>query len=74
MDYATIHKLIEASGYKKVGTESVIISYTTNYIKNTDRIEVKWELGGYVRSIAISDVNGESKLFESAELFIETFS
>lgn len=73
MDYVTIHKLIEANGYKKVTTKSRIISFTTNYIKDNDRITVNWQMGGYVKSIIHVDISGKKILFETAKKFIETF-
>jgi hypothetical protein len=74
MDYVTIHKLVKASGYKKVTTENILLSFTTNYLKGNDRIQVKWEMGGYVKEVTHTDNMGQKKIFETAEQFITTFA
>ena len=73
MDYATVHRLIEANGYKKVTTEGTLTFFSTNYLKNSDRINIEWEMGGYVKEIILYKVNSEKIIFEDAEQFVETF-
>lgn len=74
MDFATISNLVQASGYTKANTQSSLINYDTLFTRGTDRISVKWQLGGYVHSISIGDHSGVTARFESAETFLNSFS
>jgi hypothetical protein len=73
MDYSTVHRLIEVNGYKKVATKGALTTFSTNYLKNNDRINIEWIMGGYVREIVLTSASGEKIVFENAEQFIETF-
>lgn len=73
MDYATIRKLIESNGYKKVGTKEELISFTTNFLKGDGRISVDWRLGGYVKSITHHTMLEQKVVFNTALEFIQEF-
>lgn len=67
MDFATISKLIQAAGYKQTNTSSNIIQYETFFIKDSSKISVMWQLGGYVKKIS-----AEGIIFESSDEFMKS--
>ena len=74
MDFATISQLVQANGYKKVNTQSSLVTYNTTFLKEDRRVEVNWVLGGYVSSIIIGGSDGAKIIYDSAQEFIESFS
>jgi len=73
MDYATVHRLIEANGYKKVTTEGVLTRFKTSYLKNNDIINIKWEMGGYVKEVILTNKNNDT-ICKNAKQFIKEFN
>lgn len=68
MDFVTVSNLIQSTGYNKINTSSSLIQYETTFIKGSEKIIVKWQLGGYVKSVSVGEI-----LFESSEEFIKSF-
>jgi hypothetical protein len=74
MDFATLSQLVQSSGYTKASTQSSLIKYDTLFTRGSDKISIQWELGGYVRSVAVGDASGIVARYECANSFITSFS
>jgi len=73
MDFASFRKFLESIGYQKVSSLTKFTSFNTNFSKDNNTIVVKWEMGGYIKSITSRDTNGSNIDFNSAQEFVETF-
>jgi len=74
MDFATILRLLESSGYKRTSTKSSLIIFDTTFIRGSEKAVVNWRLGGYVSSISMSESGKIVSVFDSVEKFIESLS
>ncbi len=71
MDFSTVSRLIQSSGYTKSGTQSSFTNFNTLFSRGSEEITVEWELGGYVKSISVKkDSQNPPIYYSSAKDFI----